>query len=136
MSNNQSFEEIYEEYKTLVFNLSLHYLQQKEEAEDISQEVFVKVHQHYHTYDANTASLKTWIYRITVNQCLDFIKSKKSKKRFGFLTSLFNADTNEPISEAIQLNHPGIEAEDKEELNTLLQIINALPENQKTAIIL
>ncbi len=136
MGATQSFEEIYEEYKHLVFNLSLHYVQQKEEAEDITQEVFVKVYRNLSNYDPTAASLKTWIYRITVNQSLDYIKSKKSKKRFGFITSLFNSTTNEPVTEAAQLNHPGIAAEDKEELNVLLQIINSLPENQRTAIIL
>ena len=99
-------------------------MQQKEDAEDITQEVFVKLHQGLHKYDATAASLKTWIYRITINQCLDFVKARQTKKRFGFITSLFSRESNEPLTEVIQLNHPGIMAEDKEALQKLFVIIN------------
>jgi len=120
----------------MVYNLSLNYVQHKEDAEDITQEVFVKLHQNLHKYDAATASVKTWIYRITINQCLDFVKAKQSKKRFGFITSLFSAASNEPLVEAVQFNHPGIAAEDREALQRLFSIINQLPHNQKTALLL
>ncbi|MFM9909098.1 MAG: sigma factor [Chitinophagaceae bacterium] len=53
-----------------------------EDAQDNTQEVFVKVYLHYEKHDPAVASLKTWIYRITINHCHDFIRSKKSKKRF------------------------------------------------------
>jgi RNA polymerase sigma-70 factor (ECF subfamily) len=130
------FETLYNEHKKLVYNICLHYVLNAEDAQDITQEVFVKVYQRYHQYDARAASLKTWIYRIAINQSLDFLKAKKTKKRFGFVSSLFHNDTNEPVSGAVQVNHPGIETEDKEALENLLLIIKSLPENQKTAIIL
>jgi RNA polymerase sigma-70 factor, ECF subfamily len=130
------FEEFYNGHKNLVYNMCLHYVLNAEDAQDITQEVFVKVYQRYHQYNEEAASLKTWICRIAINHCLDFLKAKKSKKRFGFLSSLFYPDSNEPINDAIIINHPGIETEDKEALQNLLQIIYTLPENQKTAIIL
>jgi RNA polymerase sigma-70 factor, ECF subfamily len=136
MHNESQFRTIYDEYKKLVYNLALNYVQHDEDAQDITQEVFVKVYQHYGKHDPATASLKTWIYRIAVNHCLDFIRSKKSKKRFGFITSLFRSETNEPVSEAVHFNHPGISAEDKEDLQQLLLRINELPESQKAALIL
>jgi RNA polymerase sigma factor (sigma-70 family) len=136
MHNESQFRTIYDEYKKLVYNLALNYVQHDEDAQDITQEVFVKVYQHYGKHDPATASLKTWIYRIAVNHCLDFIRSKKSKKRFGFITSLFRSETNEPVSETAHFNHPGISAEDKEDLQQLLLRINELPESQKAALIL
>jgi RNA polymerase sigma-70 factor, ECF subfamily len=136
MTNESHFENIYHEHKNLVFNVCLHYVLNAEDAQDITQETFVKVYQRYHQYNAEAASLKTWICRIAINNCLDFLKAKKSKKRFGFLSSLFHTDSNEPLKEAIDINHPGIETEDKEALQSLLQIIYTLPDNQKTAIIL
>lgn len=136
MASESHFETIYNGHKNLVYNICLHYVLNAEDAQDITQEVFVKVYQRYHQYDTETASLKTWICRIAINHCLDFIKSKKTKKRFGFLSSLFYHDSNEPVSNAVTINHPGIETEDKEALQNLLQIIYTLPENQKTAIIL
>lgn len=136
MINTVLFESIYNEHKKHVYNLCLQYVLNTEDAQDITQEVFVKIYQRYHQYDPSAASLKTWIYRIAINQCLDFLKSKKSKKRFGFMSSLFHQESNEPINITVAVDHPGIETEDKEALEKLLQIIYALPENQKTAIIL
>ncbi len=136
MTNDSHFETIYNEHKNLVYNMCLHYVLNPEDAQDITQEVFVKVYQRYHQYDTASASLKTWICRIAINHCLDFLKAKKSKKRFGFLSPLFYAESNEPISNAVYVNHPGIQTENKEAIESLLQIIYTLPENQKTAIIL
>jgi RNA polymerase sigma-70 factor, ECF subfamily len=136
MINEQQFQSLYNQYKNLVYNLCLHYVLNAEDAQDITQEVFVKVYQRYHQYNIETASLKTWICRIAINHCLDFLKAKKARKRFGFIASLFYKDTNEPIDDAIDVNHPGIESEDKEAMQKLLQIIYTLPANQKTAIIL
>ena len=136
MAQPEEFEQIYKDYKNLVYNLCLHYVLNPEDAKDITQEVFVKIYQRYHQYDAAAASLKTWICRITINHSLDFLKAKKTKKRFGFLTSLFHPETNEPIASTLHVNHPGVTTEDKEGLENLLRIIYSLPENQKTAIIL
>lgn len=136
MPDEQSFETLYSEYKNLVYNLCLHYLLNAEDAQDITQEVFVKVYQKYSQFNPATASVKTWIYRITINHCLDFLKAKKTKKRFGFFSALFNADTQEPIHNASSTHHPGVEAEDKEALQNLLRIIQSLPESQQTAIVL
>lgn len=82
------------------------------------------------------AKLSTWMYRITINKSLDFIKSQKRKKRFGVLTSLFFENTNEPKHEISDFNHPGVELEQKEALLRIFSALNTLSENQKTALIL
>jgi RNA polymerase sigma-70 factor (ECF subfamily) len=120
----------------MVYNLALQYVQNVQDAEDITQEVFVKLYQNLQHFNADTASLKTWIYRITINQSLDFIKSKRAKKRFGFITALFNNYNNEPIADVVNFNHPGVAVEDKEALQQVFGFINALPKNQRTAFIL
>lgn len=136
MIDDVQFNAIYDEHNKLVYNLCLQYVLNTEDASDITQEVFVKIYQRYNQHDPALASLKTWIYRITINHCLDFLKARKSKKRFGFISSLFHADSNEPIADATLIDHPGIQTEDKEAMQNLLLIIQSLPENQKTAIIL
>lgn len=136
MTDNAHFESIYSEFKTLVFNVCLHYVLNREDAEDVTQEVFVKIYHNLYKYNPEAASLKTWLYRIAINQSLDFLKSRKSQKRFGFLTSLFRADSNEPIYDVGQISHPGLVMEERERVETLLLIIQGLPEKQKTAIIL
>jgi RNA polymerase sigma-70 factor, ECF subfamily len=133
MQGDNSFKTIYDEYKNLVFNLCLQYVQNTADAEDITQEVFVKLHQQLHKYDSNVASLKTWIYRITINQNLDFLKAKRAKKRFAFISSLFKELEEEGPA---HFDHPGVAMEDKEEIRQLLEMINSLPDKQKTALIL
>ena len=70
-----TFEEIYFEHYKMVFNLALQYVQNIQDAEEITQDVFVKVFDSLNSFK-NQSSLKTWIYRISINQSLDFIKAK------------------------------------------------------------
>src|SRR5690606_28129777 len=106
--NISEFEAVYNEYKNMVHNLALNYVQNTQDAEDITQDTFVKVYRGLEKYDPGTASLKTWIYRIAINQSLDFIKARKTGKRQGFLISLFHKESNEPIEQAQSFDHPGI----------------------------
>jgi RNA polymerase sigma factor (sigma-70 family) len=119
-----------------VYNLALNYLQHSGDAEDITQEVFVKIYQRLHTHDQAKASLKTWICKITLHHCIDLVRSANTKKRFGSLVSIFTKDSNEPAIDVPLHYNPGIAAEDKDQLQVLLKHINQLPEKQKTALIL
>ena len=134
MANEQNeFEAIYNQYSTLVYNLALHYLQNVEDAEEITQDVFIQVHYSLDKFQEK-ASLKTWIYRITINKSLDFIKLKTSKKRFFiFGKKTTNAEEIENIA---TFEHPGILLENKENASYLFETINSLNENQKTAFVL
>ena len=64
--------------KTMVYNLALSFLQNTEDAEDITQEVFIEVYNSFYKFKGNS-TISTWIYRITVNKALDFIRKKKRK---------------------------------------------------------
>ena len=129
-----NFKTIYHNNKDNVFNLALHYVQNVEDAQEITQDVFVSVHQNLEKY-RNEANISTWIYRITINKCLDFIKAKQRKKRFVFITSLFG-DDQKLKHDVATFEHPGMILEDEEALNELFQQINDLPDNQKTVLIL
>ncbi|MFZ4543080.1 MAG: RNA polymerase sigma factor [Saprospiraceae bacterium] len=132
---NMHFEEIYHSYKKMVYNLALQYVQNTEDAQEIAQDVFVAVHQMLDSFRAES-STATWIYRITINKSLDHIKAKKRKKRFAFITSIFYNENNEINHDSPNFNHPGVMLEDKEALEKLFILINLLPDNQKTALIL
>lgn len=129
-----TFKQLYEEYHIMVYNLALQYVQQVEDAEEITQDVFVKVHGSLDRF-RNESSLKTWIYRITINQSLDYLKSKKSRKWSWFhrALSIHNESHTEDLP---HFNHPGVQLEQKEELEGIFHAINQLPDNQKTALIL
>ncbi len=127
------FEAIYKEHKVLVYNVALNYLQNVEDAEEITQDVFIQVYQSHSKFKSNS-SLKTWIYRITINKSLDFIKHKKSSKRF-FIFGKKSENENELLSIS-NFEHPGVLMENKEKSAILYQTINELPENQKTVFLL
>ena len=119
----------------MVYNLALQYVQNSEDAQEITQDVFVAVHQSWDNFK-HDSTVNTWIHRITINKSLDFLKSKKRKKRFSFLTSIFSHENNELKYDPPEFNHPGIQLEDKESLEFIFRQINKLPDNQKTALIL
>lgn len=134
MIENQShFEKLYHEYKMLVFNVALNYLQNAEDAEEITQDVFVKIYHSLKDFN-NKSSYKTWIYRITINQCLDYIKQKNSQKRF-FIFGKKSQNEQEYLN-STTFEHPGILMENKEDAALLFGVINTLTENQKTAFLL
>lgn len=66
-----AFGEIFEQYKNLVYKTGYLLLDNPHEAEDALQEVFVKVYRSLDQYQPSKAAFSTWLYRITVNHCLN-----------------------------------------------------------------
>lgn len=132
-SHNSDFEFIYNQYKLLVYNVALHYLQNVEDAEEITQDVFVQIHNSLDSFNEKS-SLKTWIYRITINKSLDFIKHKNSAKRFFIFGK--KSENSLELNAISTFEHPGIDLVNKENAAILFKVINELTENQKTAFIL
>jgi RNA polymerase sigma-70 factor (ECF subfamily) len=129
-----AFKELVHMFQNRVYNTALGLLQNNADAEDIAQEVFIQVYRSIHQFKGD-ALLSTWIYRITTTKALDFLRSKKRKKRFGFVRSLFGED-NHPVYDPPHFNHPGVQQERKEDAAILFSIINLLPENQRTVFLL
>lgn len=134
-SKKNYFQQIFNANSKKVFNISLNLVQSIEDAEDITQEVFIEVYRSVNNFNEQSG-LSTWIYRIAVNKSLDFLRAKKRKKRFGFLAQLFNSETGEVLHEVSHFDHPGVILENKERTQFLFKAINKLPENQKTAFLL
>jgi len=131
--DNKDFEKLYNQYSILVYNLALNYLQNIEDAEEITQDVFIQINNSLSKFQEKS-SLKTWIYRITINKCLDFIKHKNSQKRFFIFGK--KSQNEFEIENVSNFEHPGILMENKEKSKLLFEIINELGENQKTAFLL
>jgi len=130
----QAFKLLVSRFQDKVFNTAFGLLQQHGDAEDIAQEVFIQVYRSVSQFKSN-AALSTWLYRITVSKCLDHIRHKKRKKRFGFIVSIFGSG-NQPVYEPADFHHPGVALDKKEDAAILFKMIDGLPENQKTAFIL
>ena len=93
-------------------------------AEEITQDVFMKVHRSAGSFKGNS-SVKTCIYRITVNTALNQIKKNKKVRSL-----------NLEVFEKVEFDHPGILLEKKEDAVALHHVINKLPESQRTAFVL
>jgi len=127
---------LFDANKTMVYNLALSFLQNTEDAEDITQEVFIEVYNSFYKFNGNS-TISTWIYRITVNKALDFIRKKKRKKRFSIVNRLFATEQLDVESnQIVHFDHPGVLMEQKENARLVFKLIDELKENQKTAFIL
>ena len=129
-----AFRELVGLYQEKVFNTALGYVQNGPDAEDIAQEVFIQVYRSIQSFRGNSR-LSTWIFRIAVTKSLDHLRSRKRKKRLGFVKSLFG-ENNAPIHEPGDFNHPGVQQEKKEDARMLFRLVEELPDNQRTAFLL
>lgn len=126
----EDFEKIYVDYSSLVYNVALNYVQNIQDAEEITQDVFLKV---YHKKESfkNNSSIKTWVYRITINTSIDYLRKRN---RRPILRLLIN-ESNVP-KDKNEWKHPGVLLEEKEAYRSLFSSLNQLPIAQKSSIIL
>lgn len=129
--NRAAYSRLLDVFQDKVFGTCLSFVPNKEDAQDIAQEVFLEVFRSIYKFKGES-KLSTWIYRITTNKCLEFIRKRNTKKRFAFVQSLskqnFEIDRTHYFTE---MNHPGIILENKEKSETLFLAINNLPESQR-----
>ena len=129
-----AFKTIVDTWQNMVYNTALGIVQNAEDAEDITQEVFVQVFQSISSFKGD-AKFSTWLYRIAVTKSLDHERRKKRKKRFAFVRSLFGEDS-EIVIHPPDFHHPGVALDKKEDAATLFSVIRDLPENQRIAFTL
>lgn len=126
-----AFEEVYKHTSGFVYNVALRLLGEREDAQEISQDVFITIYKKLNTYRFES-SLKTWIYRITFNLAVNRLK-KRNKERQRMI----------PYEDAIGLpweeenfkrNEDGIFQADNEKL--IDNLLGALNPDQRACIIL
>ena len=134
--NREAYSQLIDDYEQKVFATCISFLPNKEDAEDIAQEVFVEVFKSIKKFKAKS-KLSTWIYRIATNKCLEFIRKKNTKKRFAYMQSIFgNEIPFDKTKYFTEFNHPGVLLENKEKSATIFKAIHQLPEAQKTVFTL
>jgi RNA polymerase sigma-70 factor (ECF subfamily) len=94
-----AFREIVDRYQTKVFSIIYGILRNHNDAEDIAQQVFSKIYFSIGNFD-NRSSLLTWIYKITVNECYDYLRKKKVRKL------VYESDFNEDESLRFEQTEP------------------------------
>ncbi len=132
--DESAFKRLVDEYQDMVYNTALSIVQHQDDADDITQEVFIQVFRSVSSFKGDS-KFSTWLYRITLSKALDHEKRKKRKKRFGFVQDLFGTDTG-PKPGHTEFDHPGVKLENKEKARQLFEALKVLPEKQRIAFTL
>jgi len=122
-------------YHKQVITTAFHFVHNMDDAEDLAQDVCIEILESIGQFQG-TSSLSTWIYRVTVNKSLNFVRKNKRKQLVRqFETFFHHADSNASsmMSEPFANDNS---YDNKERKRILDNAINSLPENQKTAFIL
>ncbi|MCX7834667.1 MAG: RNA polymerase sigma factor [bacterium] len=127
-----AFHTLVERYRTRVASIAYQVIGNYEDARDVSQEVFVKLFRSLDTFDAEKKFF-TWLYRMTVNASIDFLRSRKKR-------NLENSIEEQPEYYQDNIAHPdgdGFDQFENTELNAIFhEIAKSLNPNQRTAFIL
>ncbi len=129
-----AFTAFMQAHQNRVFNAVLNMMQHVEDAEEITQDVFVDVYRSAENFRGD-AAVSTWLYRIAMNKCIDQLRKKQRRQKWNSVTDFFSAKTsgdNEPYD----FVHPGIIAEQKEKAALLYKAIDQLAVSQRMAYIL
>ena len=73
----EAFSEILSRYKNLVLNVAYRFLRDRTEAEDVAQDVFLRIYRSARSYEPK-AKFSTWVYKITANVCLNRLRNEKN----------------------------------------------------------
>jgi RNA polymerase sigma-70 factor, ECF subfamily len=98
--DEQAFTALFEQYKNLVYKTAYLILGQAHEADDVLQDVFLHVHRAIDTYDPARGAFSTWLYRITVNDCLSW-----KRKRRRFWQAISRDEHRDALGFAPELSH-------------------------------
>ncbi|MBP9853761.1 MAG: RNA polymerase sigma factor [Candidatus Omnitrophica bacterium] len=121
-----AFEQVYKTYSQFVYNVAYRMAGKIEEAEEITQEVFITIHQKLEKFRFES-SFKTWIYRITVNSSINYFKKMRKNKTVPY----------EDQYEYEQPDHPVYSDMDKEANQSLIQkFLDYLNPDQRACIVL
>lgn len=130
-----AFEELISKYQKTAYNIALKTLKNPEDAMDASQEALIKVYKSMKTFKSDS-KFSTWLYRIVVNTCLDYIK-KQSKAKVYSLDKELETNDGEIKREVRDNSLTPEEAFEKKETKKLVRdSIHKLDEKHKAVIVL
>ncbi len=129
--DREAFRLLMEKYQQRVFHVAMGFVHSRQDAEDITQEVFIRVFRSLSSFKEKSF-FSTWLYRITLNCSINYVNKNKRRNLFadagdGFM-NLFNRSDDERNA------HQQLEATEKEQ--AIRKAIDELPEKQRKAFIL
>ena len=130
------YRKLVERYQPMVFRTCMGFLHNKEDADDLTQDIFIRAYQTLAGFKGD-ATFATWIYRIAVNASLNKIRKSSKNLLLQRLESVFGGEKNKeftfPIPDSENPENILIRNEHREWVQNAL---NSLPEKQRTAIVL
>ena len=134
--DEKTFQELVQSFRKHVYLTCLGFVQDEDDAEDITQEVFIEVFRSVEKFRGDS-KLSTWIYRIAVNKSLNYLRKHKKTRSFISIDQLFHLPHSN--NETFESNEPSTEDKEleKKELSHVLEkAIHSLPSNQQIAFTL
>ena len=122
--HENAFENLVKRYYRAVYGLAFKYCRIKEDAEDITQEVFIILARKLNSF-RHRSSFKTWLFRITINAATDFLRKRNRSRSY-----------EKPITNEESTGNPVPSPEEVLEYRFIYEEIDKLPDKQKTALIL
>jgi RNA polymerase sigma-70 factor, ECF subfamily len=127
-----AFEELINRYKHSVFAIIYRMTGQYQEAEDISQEVFLNVYQKLYQFDI-TKKFSPWIHKIAINTCISALRKKNKIALLNFDEAFLNQNQGE---EPYNYGNPDIVLERSELRAEIISALDELPSNYRAVLVL
>lgn len=129
-----AYEDLVRRHQPRVFAIVGGILRRSEDVEDLAQQVFLKVYLSLQRFDLRS-TFSTWLYKVTVNECLDHLRKKKVRKL------VYEADLSEEqaalLEGAVQPERHEISSERRAELRQLVdRLMDELPEEERLMMVL
>jgi len=132
--DQKSYAEIVNRYRSQIYNLIMRMVHQRDEAEDLTQETFIKAFNALPSFNAEYA-FSTWLYKIAVNNCIDHFR-KKRLKTYPLDNPIQSKDGELQREFPDQSAAPDSSLMDRERQLQIKDAIDSLPEKYREAILL
>jgi RNA polymerase sigma-70 factor (ECF subfamily) len=134
--DEEAFKWLVDSYQLMVRNTCYGVVQDFEEAEDVAQQVFIKVYESIDKFRGD-AKLSTWLYRIALNKSLNRKKQNRFRGLLSKLSDSFDGGSPDNQARSCSLSeHPDKQMESNESMTQIQEAINQLPGKQKQAFVL
>lgn len=131
--DREAWEIIVRQRHARIYNLAYRFTARSDEAEDLTQEVFLKVYRTLHLYRAESGALETWIVRVARNHFIDHYRKYKTERvRTGPLEEHHEVAARPTV----RIETPGEALERKETSDRVHRLLGRLPDEQREAVIL
>jgi RNA polymerase sigma-70 factor (ECF subfamily) len=132
--DEMAFREVVERYQSKVFSIIFGILRNRNDAEDIAQQVFAKVYFSIKSFDFRS-SLLTWVYKITVNECYDYLRKKRVRKL------VYESDFSREDAQRMETSEPAVDGSVPADTrlaqrDLILKLLSKVSEEERSLILL